>query len=190
MNEMIIEAFSDEITKIAFFQQARKGIVNLAREGWHGTPQQIAAGEGATWFGKGRQITPGMGPISRRIEEATSLGGATRALPVGSKSLMLLGTGLMANQAMRADPTGRDRSRTERLTGLAGNTAGGLVGAALGNRLSPGLAGNLVGGALGASIGEKVVTAPFAAFRQHRLGMQQQAQQAPQQAVPYQGAPA
>lgn len=176
MKDVTFQAFGDELVKIAFFQKLRKGFVNTLKEGWHGTPEQVAAGEGQTWFGKGRQIKPGMGRWARRMEEATSLGGLTRALPVGGKSMMLLGTGLMAQQAMRpVDPTGQERSRAERMTGLVGNTVGGLLGSSVGNRF--GALGSMAGGVLGGMAGEKVISAPFAAARKHR--------QAAQQAQPY-----
>jgi hypothetical protein len=155
-------AFGDELIKIAFYQTLRNGFTQALKEGWHGTTEQIAAGDGATWFGKGRQIKPGMSRGARMLDEFTSLGGATRGLPVGAKSMMAIGTGMMARDALRpVDPTGQERSRTERLTGLAANTVGGLVGSAAGNRLLPGLWGSLAGGALGSLGAEKLVTAPF-----------------------------
>lgn len=188
MNEVTIEAFTDELTKIAFFQKLRAGAVNALKEGWHGTPNNPS-----TWFGQGRVITPGMSRGAKMWEEASSLGGATKALPIGAKSMMALSTGLMAREALRPqDSTGQNRSRTERMTGLAGNTIGGLLGSTVGNRLLPGLVGSAVGGIVGAGLGEKAVTAPFRALRNHRMATQQQApaQQVPQQTVPYQGAPA
>jgi hypothetical protein len=161
-------AFGDELVKIAFYQKVRQGFVNAMKEGWHGSPEQIAAGDGATWFGRGRQIKPGMGRGARMLEEATSLGGATRALPIGAKSMMAVGTGLMARSALSpVDQSGQNRSRAERVTGLAANTVGGLVGSALGNRIRPGMMGSIVGGGLGGLAAEKLVTAPFAAFRKH-----------------------
>jgi hypothetical protein len=171
----VFNAFSDELTKIAFYQKLRNGFVNTLKEGWHGTNDNKA-----TWFGKGRELRPGMGRGARMMEEAASLGGATRALPIGSKSMMLLGTGLMAREALKpVDPTGQQRSRTERMSGLAGNTAGGLIGSALGNRLRPGLLGSLGGGIIGGMAGEKLLSAPFAAARRHHMGAQPQ--QVPQQ---------
>lgn len=163
-------AFGDELIKIAILQTVRRGFVNAMKEGWQGTPKQIAEGEGATWFGKGRQIRPGMGRGARMLEEATSLGGATRALPIGSKTLMVAGTGLMAREAFKkVDATGQQRSRPERVGGLAANTVGGLLGSAVGNRLMPGLTGSIAGGYLGGMAAEKLVTAPFAAARRNRL---------------------
>lgn len=179
-------AFGDELVKIAFYQTLRNGFVNALKEGWHGSPEQIAAGEGATWFGKGRQIKPGMGRWARMGEEMASLGGATRVLPIGAKSMMALGTGVMAQQALKpVDPSGQGRSRTERLTGLGANTVGGLIGSAIGNRISPGLVGSVAGGALGGMGAEKLVASPFAAARRRRMAQMQQ--QPAMQPSPYEG---
>lgn len=186
MNERVFQSFGDELVKIAFFRKIRGGLVQALSEGWHGTPEQIARGEGQTWFGQGRKLRPGMSRGSRMLEEATSLGGATKALPIGGKSMMMLGTGLMARDALRPqDPSGRDRSRTERMVGLAGNTAGGLVGSALLARAVPRSAflAPLVGGIAGGMFGEKVMTAPWA---HHRPAPQQPAPQ-PQPVQPNPG---
>lgn len=166
MEDTTLHAFSDELVKIALFQGARHdGLVNTMREGWHGSLDPNSP-DRATWFGKGRQIKPGMGRWARMGEEMASLGGATKALPIGGKTMMALGTGLMAREALRPiDSSGQNRSRAERLTGLAGNTVGGLVGSAVGNRMHPGLLGSLVGGAIGGIGAEKVMTAPFAMAR-------------------------
>ena len=186
MNSNTFAAFGDELTKIAFFQKLRSGFVNALKEGWHGTPESPS-----TWMGEGMKTHPGMSYPGKAWQQFSSLGGLTKALPVGAKSLMLLGTGLMARDALKpVDPTGRERSRTERLTGLAGNTVGGLVGSAVGNRIAPGFMGTIGGGIIGGMAGEKLVAAPFAA---HRAGLQQRAAQAQQmqpQYPPTQGVPA
>lgn len=164
MNDTTFKAFGDEVVKIAFFQKVRNGFVNALREGWHGTPEQVAANQGNTWFGQGRQIKPGMGRLSRMGEEFTSLGGLTRVLPVGAKSMMLLGTGLMAREALKKqDPTGQERSRAERVTGLAGNTVGGLVGSALASKALPKsrFLAPILGGVAGGMVGEKAMTLPW-----------------------------
>lgn len=172
MNSTSVSAFRDELIKIALFAEARKGLTNALKEGWHGTKESPN-----TWFGQGRQITPGMSSWARRAEEATSLGGATKALPVGAKSMTLLATGLAARDALRStDPTGRDRSRVERIGGLAGSTMGGLIGSAIGNRIRPGIIGNLVGGTLGSIAGEKIVTAPMKMLHRRRPQPQLQEQ--------------
>lgn len=185
MDGTTFQAFGDELVKIAFFQTLRRGFVGALREGWHGTP-----GNEMTWFGKGREMRPGMGRKARMAEEMTSLGGATKALPLGGKSLMALSTGLMAREALKpADPTGQDRSRTERLTGLAANTVGGLVGSAFGNRFRPGVLGSLGGGIAGGLAAEKMVAAPFAAARQRQTARQAAQNQYNMQPM-YEGAPA
>ncbi len=185
MNGETFLAFGDELTKIAFFQTLKNGLTNALKEGWHGTKENPQ-----TWMGKGRQITPGMGRKARMWEDFSSLGGATKALPVGAKSMMMLGTGLMARDAMRAqDPTGQQRSRTERMTGLAGNTVGGLLGSTLAMRAAPkSFVAPMLGGVLGGMVGERVMAAPFRAAREHRLARQQQMQ--PQYQAPEQGVPA
>lgn len=195
MNDQTFLAFGDELTKIAFFQKVRDGFTRALKEGWHGTPEQIARGEGQAWFGKGRQITPGMSRGARMMEEFTSLGGLTRALPVGSKSMMLLGTGLMAREALkRHDATGQGRSRPERVSGLAGNTIGGLVGSALAMRARPrsGFLAPMLGGIAGGMVGERLMTAPFKAFRHPQPQPQQMQQMPPEyyQQMPQQGVPA
>jgi hypothetical protein len=186
MNDTTLEAFSNELVKIALFKTVRRGLVNTMKEGWHGSLDP-ASPDVTTWFGKGRQIQPGMSRGARMWEEMSSLGGATRALPVGAKTMMAVGTGLMARDAMRPqDPTGQNRSRTERMTGLAANTVGGLVGSAMGNRFSPGLVGSLAGGYAGGLAAEKLVTSPFAAFRRNSPQVTQS--QYPQQPPPNTGA--
>jgi hypothetical protein len=171
MNDRTFLAFGDELVKIAFLQKVRNGFMSALKEGWHGTKENPA-----TWFGQGRKITPDMNTRQRMWEEASSLGGATKALPIGAKSMMMLGTGLMARDALRPqDPSGRDRSRTERLTGLAGNTVGGLVGSSLASRAIPGsrFLAPILGGVAGGMLGERVTTAPFRAARNARMGAQE-----------------
>lgn len=182
MNAQTFLAFGDELTKLAFFKKLQNGFVNALKEGWHGTKDNPQ-----TWMGQGRVITPGMGRGARMMEEATSLGGLTKALPIGSKSMMMLGTGLMARDAMRAqDPSGHQRSRTERMTGLAGNTVGGLIGSTLASRALPGsrLLAPIAGGVAGGMLGEKMVTAPWRHARQQPMAQPAQQQMPNQQGVP------
>lgn len=176
MNSQTLSSFRDELIKIA-------GVMDYLHTGWHGTEQSPQ-----TWFGQGRQVKPvanaasatgrsQMGRFGRAAEEVTSLGGLTRALPVGNKSLMLLGTGVMAHQALqKQDPTGQERSRAERLSGLAGNTLGGLVGAGMAAKHFPGsrFIAPLVGGIGGSILGEKALSAPFRRQAPPAAGYQQQ----------------
>ena len=165
MNAQTFAAFGDELTKIAFYQKVSGAFMNLLREGWHGPANNPELKN--TWFGQGRVIKPGMSPVARTMEEATSLGGLTKVLPVGAKSLTAVGTALAAHQAMQHfDPSGQERSRAERLSRLGGNVGGGLVGAAIAGRMMPGsLLGNIGGSLIGGYLGEKVTSAPFAAAR-------------------------
>lgn len=182
MNDTTFLAFGDEFIKIAFIQKLKNGLTNALKEGWSGPD-----GSKNTWMGQGLNLRPGQGRLGRTVERATSLGGLTKALPVGAKTMMLAGTGVMAAQALRKqDPTGMERSRAERITGLAGNTAGGLVGSALGARRF-GMLGAIGGGILGGMAGEKVTSAPFAAMRHARMQQPQAQQPVPQQ---YEGVPA
>lgn len=182
MTDQTFLAFGDELVKIAFYKKLVKGFTGAMKEGWHGTKANPQS-----WFGQGRQVTPGMGPMARRWEEASSLGGLTRALPVGTKSLMALGTAMAAKDALRpTDPTGQDRSRAERVTGLAAETAGGLAGSAMAMRMMPGskFLAPIAGGLLGSKVTRDVATAPFKAFRGRT--QQQVPEQYPQQ-MPAQG---
>jgi len=206
MNTPSFQAFGDEMVKIAFARRVIKGFTNALREGWHGFGPEDAVTRN-TWMGKGRQIVsvpdPKTGlskvPLSSRImEEVTSLGGLTKALPVGAKSMVAGTTAALALQALRhQDPTGLERSRPERLTGLAANTVGGLAGSAFAMKAMGGRGGTLgaiaapmVGGMLGGQLAEKAVTAPFRAARAARPAypVQQQPPQ-PQQGIGPDGVP-
>lgn len=199
-------AFSDEMVKIAFLHRLAKGFTGALSEGWHGYGPENAPTRN-TWFGRGSDLKPSYDPNkwggkhapidprqiqagqryrptagTKAFEQATSLGGLTKVLPIGAKSMMAIPTAMMAAQAMKKnDPTGMDRSRTERVTGLAANTVGGLAGSALALRALKGrgglfgsIAAPMVGGMLGGSLAEKAVTSPFRARAAHA---QQQGQQ-------------
>lgn len=193
------DAFGDELVKIAFFKRLAKGFTSALSEGWHGVGPENSITRN-TWMGKGRQIKPTIDPTtgarsqlsrgSRLMEEVTSLGGLTKALPVGAKTMIAVPTALMAASAMRKhDPSGQERSRTERLTGLGANTVGGLAGSALAMRALKGrggwagaIAAPMVGGILGSSLAEKAVTGPFRAARAAR----REPPSLPQETYPYQ----
>jgi hypothetical protein len=142
--------------------EALKGVIGKARPL---DPRLVAANHaaGETLY-RYRPTTAG-----RIWQEASSLGGLTKALPIGGKGMMAIGTGFMARDALkRNDPSGQERSRTERATGLAANTVGGLVGSSLGMRAlggRGGMWGMMAGGILGGTLAEKAVTAPFRALR-------------------------
>ena len=151
-------SFGDEFLKIAFIKKLSNAFVDVLKEGWHGTKEAPNK-----WLGEGRSLSPSY--AGRAWQEASSLGGFTRVLPVGAKSMMALGTGAMIPSAIaKIDPTGHQRSRAERITGLAGNTVGGLAGSVIGSRLSPRF-GGLIGGIGGSILAEKALTKPFVRSR-------------------------
>lgn len=170
-------SFGDELTKIAFFKALKNHLTSSLSAGWNGTKENpIATLPGKGWFGTGPLITPEMGSGGRAFEHITSLGGLTRYLPVGAKSLTLLGAGLEAKDAIPAqDPTGLGRSRTERVMGAAGSALGGIVGAgALMKHMPHSLVmAPLVGGTIGASLGSAAFAEPWKAARMRQLHQQQ-----------------
>lgn len=187
MNSETFQAFGDELTKIAFFKSVGNAFKDALGVGWHGYGP-AGASTRQTWMGQG--VAPAaeraqMGRLGKAWDTATSLGGLTKRLPVGAKSMMLAGSALAARDALRTeDPSGLDRSRAERLTGLAGNTVGGLAGTgallrtAWGKK-NPFLA-NVVGGIGGGVIGEKVLTSPWKHNRNletQRMGAEARQQQ-------------
>lgn len=190
MNIDTLNAFADELVKIASSADAvaqtvvnqvneRQGLrakaLDALRTGWHGTGPEGSPTR-MTWMGQGlapAETRAQMGPIGKAFDTATSLGGATKYLPVGAKSMMALGTAMMLPQVLsKEDPTGQDRSRLERGTGFAANTVGGLAGAGALAKTQFGkkhpLLGSLLGGIGGGLAAEKVVTAPFKALRNRR----------------------
>ena len=152
-------AFADELSKIAGL---KTHLMDALHRGWHGT-----AANPQRWMGEGLKITPGMGRGARIFEHAASLGGATKYLPVGAKSMALLGTGMMLPYALsKHDPSTMGKSRAERVTGLVGNTLGGLTASGL--MLGAGVKSPYAligGGLLGSVAGERLMTSPFALAR-------------------------
>lgn len=183
MTSVQLRGFRDELVKIALLEGTR----NAVRTGWHGPAEGSELLKKnpelkQTWMGFGRAHDyERMGPIGKAWDNITSLGGATKHLPVGAKSMMALSTATQLPGALRAeDPTGQGRSRTERLSGLAGQTVGGLAltGALLNTGMRP-LGANLLGGLGGSILGEKLFSAPWhhRRMRQQALARQQMARQ-------------
>jgi hypothetical protein len=140
-------AFADELTKISQDMGARMRAAMHA--GWNGLDHNGKAMEGTGW--------------------ALGNSGWKSKVPLGGKALTAVTTGMMLPGAIaKNDPTGRDRSRAERVMGLAGNTIGGMVGTGALMRTIGGkhpIIANLAGGLLGGSLGERIATSPFAAKR-------------------------
>lgn len=147
ISEVTRAAFSDELKKIAALKTQLLGAVNA---GWHGHNAQGVPVEGAGWM---------LGNKGWRA-----------GLPLGGKSMVIASTALQLPHVFgREDPTGRGHGRLERLSGLAGNTVGGLAstGALMRSRLGakhPIVAG-ILGGLGGGIIGERVATSPWALKR-------------------------
>jgi hypothetical protein len=153
MNDIMRAAFADELTKIAGLKTQLQGAVNA---GWHGHNAQGVPVDGAGW----------------RFSEK----GWGRKLPLGGKSMTLATTALQLPGALgREDPTGRGHSRAERVTGLAGNTLGGMAATGALMRTALGakhpIIASMVGGIGGGLMGERLATTPWAlarrGFRRH-----------------------
>jgi hypothetical protein len=193
-----IDAFGDELAKIAgMIGNIGKGITKAISTGWNkpagiwekakhiegplkGKKMMDSAGKqvwherpDATWMGRGVSKEPG---IHR-------FGDVTRALPVGDKSILTGITALGAPAALKKeDPEGIGRSRTERISGLAGGTVGSLMGmGALAHLPMKGLGitRSLVGGLAGGILGERMATSPFRRGRAELPPVTQQVQQIP-----------
>lgn len=143
--------FRDELEKIAGLE----GLGNALRSvpGHLGTALKAGWNESGGWMGAGK---------------------LTSKLPVGGKSLAVLGTAAQLPGALsKEDPSGQSRTRAERLTGLTGNILGGLAATGAIARTGLGQAAlrthplltNLVAGVGGGLIGEKLLAAPFSHAR-------------------------
>ncbi len=127
---------------------------------------------------------PGMGIMGRAAEH---VGGLVRQgwHSQGSnfwKGVAALGTSAQLPGALREDDaSGQNRSRTERVMGLAGDTLGGLAGMGVGARHLPtsGMKGFLAQGVAataGSVLGQKAATLPFAIARHSQQTQQLRAQ--------------
>ncbi len=200
MRAATLRAFRHELTKLALvadpYELPQPGLRGAWDAGWHGLGPKGSSSR-QTWTGQGL-ATPaervGMGRVGRALDTVSSLGGLTKYLPVGTKTLMVAGTALQAKDALKPeDPTGQDRSRTERLTGVGGGFVGGVLGTGALLRTGWGrkhpFLSNLIGGVGGSLAGERVVTTPWhgahvRARRQAALQQQQEAMQQQQMVQP------
>lgn len=122
-------------------------VVLTMKKGW----QYGSNVPGKGWLGTGAQITPGMGRLGRGFEHVTSLGGATKYLPVGSKSLTVAGGLASLSEGLpKEDPQHKGRSRVERLSGSVLGTAAGIAASPLGLKAIPiGIGAEVAGRAIG-----------------------------------------
>lgn len=128
---------------------------DLLRRGWS---------SGSGWMGAGKEIPRGAGMLRKGYENVASLGGLTKHLPVGPKSLTVAGAALGANEARKKeDPSGKGRSRAERVGGVVGGTIGGIAGGAMGlpGAIATGVGGEYLGARIGRAIkGRKPAPVP------------------------------
>ncbi len=168
MRSAAMTAFRDEMVKLGRRKGGGGWLRKTLHAGWEGVGPEDSMTRNR-WFGQGlasKAERANMGGFGRALDTATSLGGLTKVLPVGAKSMMAVGTALQARDAFQQeDPTGQGRSRAERGTGLAGGTAGGLLGTGMLMRSGFGrkhpIIGSMVGGIGGTIAGEKLTTLPF-----------------------------
>ena len=85
-----------------------------------------------------------------------------KVMTVGSTAVML------PEAVAKEDPTGRGRSRAERLSRLTGSTVGGLVGGAVHPGFFQSMAGGLAGGIAGDVAGGHLARLPGKAMRKVR----------------------
>lgn len=155
MTPEAVRAFADEVQQI-------KVAFNMGLAG--------AVGAGVKRFGQGAKSLMSMG-----------LHGAPGSpTPWWGKALTLAGPALaMPGALAKEDPTGQGRSRAERMTGLAGNTAaslafGGAVSKATAGIKNPWLSGaanvgaGLLAGDRVSHAAENIATAPWQAARKLR----------------------
>lgn len=211
IDDITINAFGDELTKIAgllgdvgatarkwvntgwkkpsgLFEKVRhtegamkgKGVIDDAgKQIWRERPE-------ATWMGRGNNSVEGQAalPWSQRK-------GITKYLPVGDKGITAGVTAMTIPAAIsREDPQGMQRSRGERVSGLAGSTIGGLAGMGAmahlpsnpiswmgGAKAIPmrglGITRSIIGGIGGSIIGERMATAPHRAMRKVQMPVQE-----------------
>jgi hypothetical protein len=147
------DAFSDELEKVAagFLMDVGGKIINSVKAGWNASSHLPGKG----WLGQGYNPAADAGTLGKAFEGVTSLGGATKYLPVGQKSLTLGFGGLdMANASKKEDPMGEGRSRAERFGGAIGGTLTGLGTAHLG--FAKGMAASIAGSYGGSLAGRAI----------------------------------
>lgn len=147
IDEVTRAAFADELKKIAGLRSQMGQALNA---GWHGLNAKGRQVTGANWaLGKGK---------------------ITSKVPLGGKAMTLATTAMQVPGAIgREDPSGRGHSRLERMTGLVGNTVGGLAATGALMRTARGTAhpilASMLGGIAGGVAGERAITTPWALKR-------------------------
>ncbi len=150
IDDVMRSAFADELMKIATVNTIGSRVGHMLHAGWHGLDAKGAPVEGAGWM---------LGNKGWRSK-----------VPLGGKSTTIATTALQLPMALgKEDPTGRGHSRLERITGLAGNTIGGLAatGALMGHKWfgRHAILSGILGGIGGGVLGERAATTPWALKR-------------------------
>lgn len=131
MNPIMINAFFDEIEKIK-----EAGAMKNIGDG--------ALGLGKAMVSNARNTLTAFATPIKSMKTGFSASGGTFG-----KTMVGVGAALGAPEAFaKEDPTGGNRSRTERISGWAGEQAGGLIGAPHGM-----FTGSIVGSVMGKGIG-------------------------------------
>jgi len=158
MNPAVVRGFVDEMEKISFMANLGTKIVQTAKAGGKLMKDGWQTGGGGTgrlkgWMGAGKEQASSL--PGKIYENITSLGGLTKHLPVGPKSLTVGFGALGAKDALKKeDSTGQRRSRAERMGSVIGGTAAGIAGGAMGipGAIATGIAGDYAGGRIGRAI--------------------------------------
>lgn len=192
IDDTTINAFGDEMEKIAggMMGGVGKTLRKWVSTGWnkpmglyekamHEAPAAVAGGKAVK--------TPLKDAAGKQVwherPESTWMGQGkvTKYLPVGDKGIVAgLTAAAVPGAVKKEDEEGLGRSRAERVSGLAGSTVGGFLGAgALSHLPMKGLGiTRAITGAIGGSmLGGRMATAPFRGARRAELP----AQPAPQQ---------
>lgn len=158
MTPAMLHAFRLELESIekhaAFLQNVGTNIGNTLK-GFTTPVQSLKKGwEVGGWSqgGESRNMLAAGLPVGARGKNWAGGKGIGRHLP-GGKALTVATGLMMAPEALKKeDPTGRGRSRAERIGSFIGNQAGGLIGTPYG--LSGAIAGSLVGEGAGKVVGK------------------------------------
>lgn len=185
-------AFRDEVEKIAYVRQAIRAGVGAFRGG-AGVRKSVDVGRKAARFGareakfsKNLARRPNEGVVGHAMRKGwADVGGVhgsrggwygakdtwREKLPVGGKTMTVGFTAAGLPSALKKeDPTGRGRSRAERLAQLGAGTLGGIAGVgAVMKGKSPGLLRSMVGGFGGGIAAEHAASLPFRQARKQRL---------------------
>lgn len=181
IDNITLNGFGDEMEKISgLIGDVGRTAKKWMSTGWNkpaGMFEKVRHTEGAL---KGQKAMDTAGKqVWRERPNATWMGQGkiTKHLPVGDKSIVTGLTGMAVPAAVsQEDREGLGRSRSERMSGLAGGTAGSLMGMGALAHLpikGLGITRAIIGGIGGGIAGERLATAPHRAMRKAQLPTEQ-----------------